>query len=42
MVMLLLALAVSVVTFASGQTNILRSSVHLVLFAAYVLLIAQG
>lgn len=42
MVMLLLTLAVSVVTFASGRTNILQGSVHLVLFAAYVLLIAQG
>lgn len=42
MVMLLLTLTVSVVTFASGRTNILQGGVHLVLFAAYVLLIAQG
>jgi Ca2+:H+ antiporter len=41
-VMLLLTLAVSVVTFASGRTNILQGGVHLILFAAYVLLIAQG
>jgi Ca2+:H+ antiporter len=41
-VMLLLTLAVSVVTFASGRTNILQGGVHLILFASYVLLIAQG
>jgi Ca2+:H+ antiporter len=42
MVMLMLTLAVSVVTFASGRTNILQGAVHLILFLAYVLLIAQG
>lgn len=41
-ILLLLTLAVSVVTFASGRTNILQGAVHLILFAAYVLLIAQG
>jgi Ca2+:H+ antiporter len=42
LVMLLLTLAVSVVTFASGRTNILQGLVHLVLFAAYLFLMAQG
>jgi Ca2+:H+ antiporter len=40
-VMLLLTLAVSVVTFASGRTNVLQGAVHLILFAAYLLLIFQ-
>ena len=34
--------SVSVVTFASGRTNILQGGVHLILFLSYVLLIAQG
>ena len=42
LVMLLLTLAVSVVTFASGRTNVVQGAVHLVLFAAYLLLIVQG
>ena len=42
MVMLLLTLVVSVVTFASGRTNILQGAVHLLLFAAYLLLMFQG
>jgi Ca2+:H+ antiporter len=42
LVMLLLTLAVSVVTFASGHTNVIQGAVHLVLFAAYLLLIVQG
>ncbi|HEV3178439.1 MAG TPA: hypothetical protein VGZ72_20760 [Stellaceae bacterium] len=42
MVMLLLTLAVSVITFASGRTNVIQGVVHLVLFAAYLLLIVQG
>ena len=42
MVMLLLTLMVSVVTFASGRTNILQGAVHLLLFAAYLLLMFQG
>ena len=41
-VMLLLTLAVSVVTFASGRTNVLQGAVHLLLFAAYRLLMFQG
>jgi Ca2+:H+ antiporter len=40
--MLLLSLLVSVVTFASGRTNVLQGAVHLLLFVAYVLLIFQG
>lgn len=42
LMMLLLTLLVSVVTFASGKTNILQGAVHLVLFAAYLFLIVQG
>jgi Ca2+:H+ antiporter len=37
--LLLLTLAVSVVTFTSRKTNILQGCVHLLLFAAFVLLI---
>jgi Ca2+:H+ antiporter len=40
--MLLLTLAVSVLTFASGRTNVLQGVVHIVLFAAYLLLIFQN
>jgi Ca2+:H+ antiporter len=42
LVMLPLTLAVSVITFASGRANILQGAVHLLLFAAYVMLIFQG
>jgi Ca2+:H+ antiporter len=42
LVMLLLTLAVSLVTFASGRSNVVQGAVHLVLFAAYLLLIVQG
>lgn len=42
MVLLLLTLASSVVTFASGRTNVIQGAVHLTLFAAYLLLIVQG
>ncbi len=35
-------LAVSIVTFASGRTNILQGAVHVVLFAAYVMLIFEA
>lgn len=38
-VLLLLTLAVSIVTFASGRTNVLQGAVHLVLFLAYLVLI---
>jgi Ca2+:H+ antiporter len=42
LVMLLLTLAVCVVTFSSGRTNVMQGAVHLVLFAVYVALIFQG
>ena len=42
LVLLPLSLAVGMVTFASGRTNILQGAVHLLLFAAYVMLIFQG
>src|ERR1700722_6127631 len=41
-VMLLLTLAVSILTFGSGRTNVLQGAVHLLLFIAYILLIFQG
>ncbi|HTQ71540.1 MAG TPA: hypothetical protein VMH92_08615 [Acidocella sp.] len=41
LVMLLLTLAVSMVTFASGRTNALQGAVHLILFACYLGLIFQ-
>jgi len=37
-----LTLAVSLVTFSSGRTNILQGAIHLVLFAAYVMLTLEG
>ncbi|MGI8821643.1 MAG: calcium:proton antiporter [Chthoniobacterales bacterium] len=37
--LLLLTLAVSVVTFASGKTNVLHGCIHLLLFAVFLLLI---
>ena len=40
-VMLLLTLFSSAVTFASGRTNVLQGAVHLLLFVAYILLIFQ-
>jgi len=40
--LLLPTLAVCVVTFASGRTNILQGAVHVMLFAAFVMLIFQG
>ena len=36
LILLILTLAVSVVNFASGRTNVLQGAVHLLLFAAYV------
>ncbi len=42
LVLLPLTLIISVVTFASGRTNILQGAVHLLLFTAYVVLIFQG
>jgi Ca2+:H+ antiporter len=41
-VLFLLTLTVCIVTFASGRTNILQGAVHVVLFAAFVMLIFQG
>jgi Ca2+:H+ antiporter len=41
-VLLLLTLAVSVVTFASGRTNVIQGVVHLILFGVYLALIVQG
>ncbi len=40
--LLAVTLAVSVVTFASGRTNVLQGAVHIVLFAAYVMLIFEA
>lgn len=40
--LLLLTLAVSVVTFASGRTNILQGAVHVTLFVAFLMLIFQA
>ncbi len=40
-IMLLLTLLVSVVTFSSARTNILQGLVHLLLFFAYIMLIFQ-
>jgi Ca2+:H+ antiporter len=37
--LLLLTLAVSVVTFGSGRTNVLQGCIHLLLFAVFLLLI---
>ncbi|GAA3090562.1 calcium:proton antiporter [Rhizobium viscosum] len=41
LVMFTLTLAVSIITFSSGRTNLMQGAVHLVLFLAYVLLITQ-
>lgn len=40
--LLAVMLAVSIVTFASGRTNILQGVVHIVLFAAFLMLIFQA
>jgi Ca2+:H+ antiporter len=40
-VLLLLTLAVSIVTFASGRTNVMQGAVHLLLFGAYLLLMFE-
>lgn len=37
--LMILTLGVSIVTFSSGRTNLLQGAVHLVLFAAYLVLI---
>lgn len=41
MLMLILTLGISAITFASGRTNILLGAVHLLLFCAYVVLIFE-
>jgi Ca2+:H+ antiporter len=41
-VLLLITLAVSVVTFASGRTNILQGMVHVMLFAAFLMLLFEA
>nr|WP_246710329.1 MULTISPECIES: calcium:proton antiporter [unclassified Martelella] len=40
--LLILILAVSIVTFASGRTNLLQGAVHFLLFVAFLLLIYRG
>ena len=40
--LLAVTLIVSVITFASGRTNILQGAVHVVLFAAFVMLIFEA
>jgi Ca2+:H+ antiporter len=42
MVLLLLTLFLSVVTFSSGRTNVLQGVVHLLLFLCFLLLLVQG
>ena len=42
LVMLPLTLVVSIVTFGSGRTTVMQGAVHLVLFAAYLMLIVQS
>jgi len=42
LLMLVLTLAVSVLTFASGRTNVIQGAVHLILFAAYLMLVPTG
>ncbi|MBB4304670.1 Ca2+:H+ antiporter [Rhodobium orientis] len=42
MVMLLLVLAVNVITFSSGRTNLLQGAVHLLLFLAFLFLLFQN
>ena len=41
MILLLLSLVVSMMTFALERTNILLGAVHLLLFLAYLMLIFQ-
>jgi Ca2+:H+ antiporter len=42
LVMFLLTLTVSLVTFSSGHTNVLQGGVHLILFLAYLFYLFQG
>jgi len=41
-VMLITTLAVSVITFSHGRTNVMQGAVHLLLFGAFLLLLVQG
>jgi Ca2+:H+ antiporter len=41
-VLLVLTLGVSILTFASGRTNVMQGLVHLVLFVTFLLLLVQG
>lgn len=41
-ILLVLTLAVSMITFASGRTNVMQGFVHLMLFVTYLLLIVEG
>jgi Ca2+:H+ antiporter len=41
MVLLLLTLGLSVVTFSSGRTNVMQGAVHLLLFVIFLLLMIQ-
>jgi Ca2+:H+ antiporter len=41
LVLLLLTLFLSAITFTSGRTNILQGLVHILLFFAYILLIFE-
>jgi Ca2+:H+ antiporter len=42
MVLLVLTLGVSMLTFASARTNVLQGAVHLLLFLAYLMLIFEN
>ena len=42
LVLLLLMLTVSIITFSSGRTNLLQGAVHVLLFVAFLFLIFQG
>ena len=42
LMLMVLTLAVSIVTFSSGGTNALQSAVHLILLVAYLFLMFAG
>ena len=42
LLLLLLTLGLSILTFASGRTNVLQGVVHLLLFVTFLLLLVQG
>ena len=42
LMLLLLMLAVSIVTFSSGRTHLLQGAVHLLIFAAFLVLLYRG